>query len=75
MTVAELETIWSEFAAFAPTIMIKSSIISVFLDKRTYRFDVWYWFDETFPNEITEWVNKKYENRIIIMTKINIVCI
>ncbi len=27
-------------------------------EKRTYRFDIWHWFDEKLPNGIAQWVSK-----------------
>ena len=48
MTITELEKIWSEFG-YIPTNSddkIEVEVEFYWWEKRTYRFNIWHWFDQ-----------------------------
>ncbi|WP_445957699.1 hypothetical protein [Yeosuana sp.] len=50
MTIAELKKIWSAFADIPTNLEEEIEIDFYWWEKGTYRFDIWYWFDEKLPN-------------------------
>lgn len=50
MTITELEKMWSAFGDIPTNSDDEIEVDFYWWEKRTYRFDIWHWFDEKLPN-------------------------
>ncbi|MCG9880528.1 MAG: hypothetical protein MH472_08015 [Bacteroidia bacterium] len=56
MTIKELKKRWEEFGGIPTNSDVEIEVNFYYWEKGTYRFDIWNWFDEKFPNGIAEYV-------------------
>lgn len=56
MEVTELKKMWEKFSNIPINDNDEIKQDFYWWERGTYRFDIWHWFDEKFPNEIAEYV-------------------